>query len=397
MPTLLGVKVTGLAGRPITIEFDLKPSINIFFGLNGSGKTSLLKILHSALYNDPSLLANVAFERAEVTFYALNEDVQITRSISRIESPSTSASERARQNLAKEGRTLVREGRTLYTVAEYEAAVERESRLEGWITEPPLGSKSTGRFTHRYLSTTRMLDTAATEAPSYRPGPTEADLDRAFVQEIQRIWRSYVNRTLSEVRTIQSNGIAEILRSVLFPHSREADRSPLEIERAYQSAKQFLARQPRQRSAGGRREFEMRYRQDPQFRSIVQDVDEIERRMEQAEEPRRKLVELVSAFFAEGKIIRFDDQAIRAEVGGLEIPLLSLSSGEKQLVRLLVEAIMVGPNPILIDEPELSLHIDWQRALVRSMRTVNSEAQILMATHSPEIMEEVDDDCIFRL
>ena len=51
----------------------------------------------------------------------------------------------------------------------------------------------------------------------------------------------------------------------------------------------------------------------------------------------------------------------------------------------------------MIDEPELSLHPDWQKGLVGSMRRVNPEAQFLLATHSPELMIDVDDDCVFEL
>ena len=50
--------VEGLAGKEKGFGHKLNRDINIFFGLNGSGKTSLLKILHSALSTDTALLAN---------------------------------------------------------------------------------------------------------------------------------------------------------------------------------------------------------------------------------------------------------------------------------------------------------------------------------------------------
>jgi len=51
----------------------------------------------------------------------------------------------------------------------------------------------------------------------------------------------------------------------------------------------------------------------------------------------------------------------------------------------------------MIDEPELSLHVDWQRRLVENMTLLNPSAQYIFATHSPEIMADVDDSKIFRL
>ena len=74
-----------------------------------------------------------------------------------------------------------------------------------------------------------------------------------------------------------------------------------------------------------------------------------------------------------------------------------LSSGEKQLLRLLIECLGAQGDCIVIDEPELSLHIDWQNDLIEAMRVVNPNLQIILATHSPEIMDDFDDKNIFRL
>lgn len=64
-----------------------------------------------------------------------------------------------------------------------------------------------------------------------------------------------------------------------------------------------------------------------------------------------------------------------------------LSSGEKQLLILLIEALLQRQHPFvfLADEPELSLHIAWQRMIIEAIRKLNPNAQIIVATHSPEI------------
>lgn len=65
----------------------------------------------------------------------------------------------------------------------------------------------------------------------------------------------------------------------------------------------------------------------------------------------------------------------------------ALSSGEKQLLIILIETLLQRQEPyiFLTDEPELSLHIAWQRKIVPAIKKLNPNAQIIVATHSPEV------------
>lgn len=69
------------------------------------------------------------------------------------------------------------------------------------------------------------------------------------------------------------------------------------------------------------------------------------------------------------------------------ISISKLSSGEKQLLILFIETLLQREKPyiFLADEPELSLHIAWQRNIIRAIRELNPSAQVIVATHSPEI------------
>lgn len=74
-----------------------------------------------------------------------------------------------------------------------------------------------------------------------------------------------------------------------------------------------------------------------------------------------------------------------------------LSSGEKQLITLFGYIIfdVKKEKIILIDEPELSLHIDWQMKFTESLMKLDSEKQYFLATHSPEIIGEYEDKCLW--
>ena len=73
------IKVTGLAGRDTKIDIDLNPEVNVIFGLNGRGKTSLLKIIDSGLSGTDSALSGIPFKSAEITFYSENHKASFTR------------------------------------------------------------------------------------------------------------------------------------------------------------------------------------------------------------------------------------------------------------------------------------------------------------------------------
>jgi hypothetical protein len=76
-----------------------------------------------------------------------------------------------------------------------------------------------------------------------------------------------------------------------------------------------------------------------------------------------------------------------------KLPLTELSSGEKQLVIILGEALLQKQSPAvyIADEPELSLHVSWQEKLTSNLRRVNPKAQVVFATHSPDIVGSFQD------
>src|SRR5262249_17778040 len=127
-------------------------------------------------------------------------------------------------------------------------------------------------------------------------------------------------------------------------------------------------------------------------------INEVETRIEQAMAPRDKLQELIGKLFSGNKTVRFTDSSIDVLTeDDLEIDIALLSSGEKHMLRIMIDCLFAGESTMMIDEPEISLHVDWQRELIPTMQAVNSESQLILATHSPEVMAMVDDDKIFRL
>lgn len=65
-----------------------------------------------------------------------------------------------------------------------------------------------------------------------------------------------------------------------------------------------------------------------------------------------------------------------------------LSMGEKQMLLLI---LMVGNNNqepciFFMDEPDLSMHIDWKEQLVTQLHEMNPNMQIILSTHAPSVI-----------
>jgi predicted ATP-dependent endonuclease of OLD family len=74
-----------------------------------------------------------------------------------------------------------------------------------------------------------------------------------------------------------------------------------------------------------------------------------------------------------------------------------LSSGEKQLLIILFTVFLREEDPfvLLMDEPEISLHIGWQQQLIDVIRSLNPNCQLIISTHSPSIFGKGWGDKLF--
>jgi hypothetical protein len=80
--------------------------------------------------------------------------------------------------------------------------------------------------------------------------------------------------------------------------------------------------------------------------------------------------------------------------GGPIVPFTDLSSGEKEVFFILSFFLRheVSNAVIVVDEPELHLHPELARTLVRTMRSIRPGNQIWLASHNPEIVDETGPD-----
>lgn len=116
--------------------------------------------------------------------------------------------------------------------------------------------------------------------------------------------------------------------------------------------------------------------------------------------PIENFKKLVNEFLSiGGKAILLDMTGLRVNIPRIgERKIQHLSSGEQQLVVLLTHLSFnenVRRSKILIiDEPEISLHLAWQEMFVDALVRIGADLQIILATHSPSIISGRDDKSI---
>ena len=107
--------------------------------------------------------------------------------------------------------------------------------------------------------------------------------------------------------------------------------------------------------------------------------------------PKRKFQDMIDSLFSyTGKTIDRKSNDIVFYQNGERLSPYRLSSGEKQMVLILLTVLVrEGSHSVLfMDEPEASLHIEWQQKLIGMIRELNPDLQLILTTHSPAVIME---------
>lgn len=97
-----------------------------------------------------------------------------------------------------------------------------------------------------------------------------------------------------------------------------------------------------------------------------------------------------------GKTIVRDRNEIYFHSLGEVIEPYKLSSGEKQMIIILLTVLVQNhrPSVLFMDEPEVSLHVEWQERLIALVRDLNPNCQVILTTHSPAVIMNGWSDCV---
>lgn len=429
-PWISRVSVRGLHGR-LDFDVEFQAGINVIYGKNGLGKTTLLHIIANATELQFDLFDKLNFNEIEIES-SERKSIKVLRSGDNvsvyIDDEITSFSE-GRSELSEMERNAVASivgERSTYLPA-FRSILERmREQSSPYVQE----ERSTLNFEKLVESEVHVLRNAASSEPYYR---RSYDLARTNILKTLRC-RQWFG---AFVPTIRYPSIVDVIDGL----SDEWERAQLSVgqeeqkqfETAFVEIFSAIANGIKIDVGQTRAELLTQIRNlvigesdnedyfgpasnvtyqklvaasdatnDTQYNHLLQIyVDTLQSRNERREalfKPLNDFRNSVNEFLTEKALeikMGFEQRLPNRRraspkinpLEGQPYNLTALSSGERQIVTMLYSASRAHfrNGCLLIDEPELSLHVDWQRIIIQHLARQHSGRQIIACTHSPEV------------
>ena len=407
------------------IDLTFNNDVNVLIGPNGSGKTTILNLFHAILTADLSSLLNFSFDRAEIKLKGFKD--RSVRTVTARFDVIDNFLELGVENNKFAFDIDVISGRSLPEVYS-RGSYGRNTTIRGpvgdvdLIIPKELYNELTDLVSIVWLPISRYLSVTEDEEDDVM-----TDLEE-MVEDIFE-YHSHLNTRLSKrYKKFEHQVLSAILYSKEYDQldlilSSMPSKLPTITEKkqlleAFKAAG-LLDEQMQTRISehfAAAEEVLKRVNKSGKFswdiedilvvplihrtQSMVKHARELEEDRESIFAPLRRYEETVNAFFHDKSVEVNESGEFKIEIPSLSPPLeldpRLLSSGEKQILILLTEALLQADKPVvyIADEPELSLHVTWQEKLLESIVTLGGQKQIIVATHSPDIVGEFHDKVI---
>ncbi len=419
------------------INFDDR--LSFLIGTNGSGKTTVLRLIQALLTPSLSELMIIPFHTAKVDYEDRQKTFSITckkttssitlsastvddllelHSVDQDEINFIISDDGARSDFIKSYQSRHADHPVFRFISSINAPIflglERaHKRILDWDGENYSGRHSAQRYWNRSVSRGRRI--------------VEGELT-AGLAETQFI----VEEAYRRIRTVEARRSHQLRESILLaafryqeftvsPPDREEweriQQRRAEIEDALENigiskdrlseeVGQFFSKLNDLYESTGNPDQENRFpvewllnkAQIERVSDLIEIIDENRARVERLYAPMSKFLNIVNSFYVDsGKLLSVNEvgRLLFTREGGQVIPVRALSSGETQLLiifsHLAFNRYADRSNVFIIDEPELSLHLKWQEQFVTKVLEMRDGVQMIVATHSPEILAGYED------
>jgi len=409
------------SSRELKLDFS-NEMISVIYGDNGSGKTTLLKILHGLLSKDEKLLLREKVKN--ITIYFTEGDICNSVTIS-LEHEFLDSDE-------------LEEGKSIYNWSEFDKSSlsETSSILFGVNRGIPSRLGIDDHDVYRFISRSNYYRDVFKESAIARE--FSRDLNRYLRNQDIQNKRSYLfDRKIAKFdkkHLLVDNINIETIQEIIFRRYTIAKRISSErVQKALFDTLSF-AINPEFNSGGyeylmnegdfinqlsnnkdkllealsnaadnGLRNELLNILQNNDLKEIMEYCSKSDllsnllyrmihelKEEEYILESISTLEDIFNSHLSKNKkiVITNDEVYIKLESGSHSLN--ELSSGERHLLTFLTMFLIEGANKqfLIIDEPELSLNIKWQREILPLLHRLAPTSQIIVASHSPSIAKK---------
>lgn len=405
--------ISGLWGNQQTIELPLDRKFNFIIGKNGTGKTTVINLIAAALTADFERLDKIAFTKVHIVLASTSSRRKPSIEVLKQQKPDlpyfditykirNSASEEATVydlDALEEERVYrgappraLRERfyreKFLYVQRQLEnmvkvnwLSVHRQTEMEKGVDERRPGPAIDVKLTTMHNALVRYFSKLASKFSDETKGFQKTSfLSLISIQKEGNI-RSFVESIDVDVEKKSLASVFELLGVEQRHYERQVDQLARELSAA---KRPFIENQPisLQQLFAVLNSFKAH--------SLVQYYESLQAKKAEIFEPTDKFLRVLNGLFSPRKVMSVSPQneLIIRNSDTKKIEIEDLSSGEKQLLIILGQALLQESVPVvyIADEPELSLHVEWQEKLTLAITEINPNAQIIFATHSPDIV-----------
>lgn len=400
-----------------TVKIDFNDNVNFLIGANGSGKTTIINLIAACLDTDFQTLDKIQFSRIRVIFSSLKGE---RNKQTYIEAEKVSD----KNSLFISSTNIIFK---VKKVDESEIIINLNEREEGsiyrhhsellkqrWLFDKTSKSDDIKSILNSFVNFTwlsinrsnnrRFVDEKGGESSidkkiqelSLDLAKYFGVLDRRYSIETERFQK---NIFLSLIEDETDRNIFSVVRDLDFEKEKESVKQIFllfklkesefknKLEKHFKSFE--IARQELIKNNSINTKQFASLTSTQRLHSIVQEWNILNEKKNDINKPKFTFINEINNLFNNKKIVINDKNELSVITSsGKKFDLNQLSSGEKQLFIILGQSLLQENNThiYIADEPELSLHVEWQEKLVDSIKNINPNSQIIFATHSPDIV-----------
>jgi ABC-type lipoprotein export system ATPase subunit len=412
--------ISGLWGTRKALHIPLDRKVNFIIGKNGTGKTTVINILAAALTADFERLDRLPFSSIQITLATKGSrkrpSIEVIKQQKK-DLPYFDISYKIRLSASEEATVYdldALEEERIYRGAPQRILRERLLREKFLYIQPQLEDM----VKVSWLSVHRI--TEAEKSPDDRRPPSVDSKLVAMNNALVRYFSKLATKFSEETKTFQKASFLSLtsiqkeanIRNFVDSVDIDAEKSSLASifallgveERVYNKQVEQIAKELSNAKLPFLENQPISIQQlfailnSFKAHALVQLYESLQAKKKDIFEPTEKFLRVINSLFAPRKraSISAQNELVIKNADDVKIEIEDLSSGEKQLLIIIGQALLQESSPVvyIADEPELSLHVEWQEKLTLSISELNPNAQIIFATHSPDIVGPYSDRII---